>query len=263
MAFNGSGSFTLVAGNPVVTGTTISSTWANNTLSDIATGLSTTITKDGQTMPTANIPLGGFKLTGVGAATVNGDALRFENLAPLATTAAVSAAIQAQTYTAFTTGGTGAAYTLTTVPAAAALVANQRYQVLFHLANTSATPTLARDGLAATALKVYNSVGIKANPAIGAFAINMLADVVYDGTDFVVEGIPISGSLAQAPVTTQTGTVATGTTVIPADNTIPQITEGVEFMTLAFTPKIATSRLEIEVNPPFSPPCRTSSSPIS
>jgi hypothetical protein len=45
----------------------------------------------------------------------------------------------------------------------------------------------------------------------------------------------------------QTGTVATGTTAIPFDNTIPQITEGNEFMSLAFTPTSATSKLLIQV----------------
>ena len=54
-------------GNPVVTGTTISSTWANNTLSDIATGLSTAITKNGQTVVTGDIPFGGYNLTDVGS----------------------------------------------------------------------------------------------------------------------------------------------------------------------------------------------------
>jgi len=57
MAFNGSGVYNLYSpGNPVVTGTTISSTWANNTLSDIATGLSTCVTKDAQTTTTGVIP---------------------------------------------------------------------------------------------------------------------------------------------------------------------------------------------------------------
>lgn len=56
MSYNGSGTFNLYTpGNPVVTGTTISSTWANNTLSDIATGLSTAVTKNGQTTATAGI----------------------------------------------------------------------------------------------------------------------------------------------------------------------------------------------------------------
>ena len=45
---NGSGTFSLVAGNPVVTGTTISSTWANNTLSDIATELTNSLDRNGR-----------------------------------------------------------------------------------------------------------------------------------------------------------------------------------------------------------------------
>ena len=45
----------------------------------------------------------------------------------------------------------------------------------------------------------------------------------------------------------QTGAVATGTTQIPNDDTIPQITEGTEFMTLAITPTSATSILEVTV----------------
>ena len=49
MSRNGSGTYTLPAGNPVVTGTTISSTWANTTLTDIATALSNSIAADGQT----------------------------------------------------------------------------------------------------------------------------------------------------------------------------------------------------------------------
>lgn len=78
MAFNGSGTYVLAAGNPVTTGTTISSTWANNTLSDIATsGLSYCLTKDGQTVPTANLPMGGYKLTGMGNATASGNALNY------------------------------------------------------------------------------------------------------------------------------------------------------------------------------------------
>ena len=45
----------------------------------------------------------------------------------------------------------------------------------------------------------------------------------------------------------QTGVDATGTGVIPYDNTIPQITEGTEYMTLAITPTSATSRLRIDI----------------
>lgn len=49
MSRNGSGTYNLPAGNPVVTGTTISSTWANTTLTDMATALTNSIAADGQT----------------------------------------------------------------------------------------------------------------------------------------------------------------------------------------------------------------------
>ena len=92
---------------------------------------------------------------------------------------------QAQTYTAFTTAGTSTAYTLTPSPAIAALAAGQRFRVKFNAAN-GAAPTLAVSGLAATALKVYDSTGAKIAPPAGTLALNMLSDVEYDGTDWVV-----------------------------------------------------------------------------
>jgi len=68
MPYNGAGLFSLYSpGNPVITGTVISSTWANNTLSDIATGLSTAITKNGQTTLTSDLSLSGYKLVDIGA----------------------------------------------------------------------------------------------------------------------------------------------------------------------------------------------------
>jgi hypothetical protein len=77
-AYNGSGTFVVSGvGLPYVTATTISSSVANQLNTDLATGLSTAICKDGQTTPTANIPLGGFKLTGIGSPTASGDAQVF------------------------------------------------------------------------------------------------------------------------------------------------------------------------------------------
>jgi len=54
------------------------------------------------------------------------------------------------------------------------------------------------------------------------------------------------GKLVQM-VSTQTGAMATGTTIIPVDDTIPQITEGTQFMTRTITPKNAANRLLITV----------------
>lgn len=76
MAFNGAGLFVINStGNPVVTGTTIASTWANALTADLATGLSTAILKDGTQAITANIPFGSFKITGLGNGTASTDAV--------------------------------------------------------------------------------------------------------------------------------------------------------------------------------------------
>jgi len=57
VSYNGSGTFNInSAGQPVVTGTVISSTAFNALTADLGTGLSTAITKDGQTVATARIP---------------------------------------------------------------------------------------------------------------------------------------------------------------------------------------------------------------
>lgn len=45
-----------------------------------ATGLSTCIAKDGQTVLTANIPMAGFKLTGLGAGSAAGNSVRWEQV---------------------------------------------------------------------------------------------------------------------------------------------------------------------------------------
>ena len=57
MSFNGSGTFVVnSSGQPVITGTVISSTAFNALTADLATGLSTCVTKDGQTATTVRVP---------------------------------------------------------------------------------------------------------------------------------------------------------------------------------------------------------------
>jgi len=56
----------------------------------------------------------------------------------------------------------------------------------------------------------------------------------------------LAGTVLQI-VNSQTGAVSTGTTVIPQDDTIPQNTEGNQYMSLAITPTSATSKLRIDV----------------
>lgn len=67
MPRNGSGVYNLPPGiNPVVTQTLITSNWANTTLNDLAAAVTQSIARDGQTTITANLPMNGFRHTGVG-----------------------------------------------------------------------------------------------------------------------------------------------------------------------------------------------------
>jgi len=162
MAFNGSGTFSpYTPGNPVISGATISSVAFNNTIQDIANGLSNAMTRDGQSPPSADIPMSSHKITGLAAATSNGDAVRYEQVAPLA-----------------------------------------------------------------------------AGKTVAAAGVN---------TDITsLSGHPVGIMIGQIQ-TFQTGAVATGTGNIPHDDTIPQNTEGDQFISLSITPQNASSTLEIDV----------------
>src|SRR5687768_1164934 len=70
MSRDGNGNYTLPAGNPVQSGTVISSTWANTTLSDVATALTQSVARDGQAPFTANINAGGYVLGNLGNGTL-------------------------------------------------------------------------------------------------------------------------------------------------------------------------------------------------
>lgn len=85
MARDGSGNYTRVAG-PYVGGTTILKDNINDEMSDIATALSDSINKAGTQEMAANLPMGGFKLTGLAAGASNGDSVRYEQLTGLSAT---------------------------------------------------------------------------------------------------------------------------------------------------------------------------------
>lgn len=76
MARNGSGTYVLPAGQPVVTGTIISSTVFNTLTTDIGNALTTSICTDGQTPMAANLSMGSNKITNLALATASTDAVR-------------------------------------------------------------------------------------------------------------------------------------------------------------------------------------------
>jgi hypothetical protein len=77
MSRNGSGVYSLPPSNPVITGTTISSTWANNTMNDIAAALTDSVAADGQTPMTGNLDLNTHKVVNLVAGSASGEAVEF------------------------------------------------------------------------------------------------------------------------------------------------------------------------------------------
>lgn len=177
-ARDGSGNYSLPSGNPVSTGTTISSTWANNTLSDIATALTSSIAKDGQTTATANLPMGGFKHTNVADGTARNQ---------YATTA------QLQDLSTQTLGGVSGTNSITgsLTPTITSYATGMLVGFTPANANTGAT-TIAINGLAAKSIVKNVSTALVANDLLTTAP----ALLIYNGTNFVLLNPQASMTLA-------------------------------------------------------------------
>lgn len=85
---------------------------------------------------------------------------------------------------------------------------------------------------------------------VGTSAIQTFLGKTMSGASNTITNLPNSslptGTIIQV-VNTQSGAVATGTTTIPGDDTIPQITEGDEYLTVAITPVSSSNKLEVTV----------------
>ena len=120
MPWNGSGTFVLDPSfSPEVDGTTIEAGRYNGLTSDIAAGITNALTKDGQNVPTANLPMGSRKLTGLAAGAAAGDSVRFEQANVIGETTVTGSASLADIFAAPTArvlfDGTG--ITVTAFPA--------------------------------------------------------------------------------------------------------------------------------------------------
>lgn len=178
MSRNGSGMYALPAGNPVITGTTISSTWANTTLSDIATALTGSIAADGQTPITGNQPMAGFKHTGVDDAAARTDY-------------AQAAQVQDGSLTYLTSiGGTADIITAVAPLAMSAYAAGQAFRFIAGGTNTT-NVTINVNGIGAKAITKNG-----ANPLVARdISIGAIVEITYDGTQFQLGALP-SGSLS-------------------------------------------------------------------
>ena len=209
MSYNGSGTFNInSAGQPVVSGTVISSTAFNALTADLGTGLTTALTKDGQTTPTANIPMGTYKITGLGAGTVATDAVRLGQLQNFSTG------------TLITVAGTDT-ITGTVSPSLTAYTAGQIFSFIVGTTNTGAV-TLNIDGLGAKSVTRTGAIALVA----GGMVTGQVALVEYDGTRFQLldpnafTDLLISGALTYGGVTLTNAVTGTGKMVLDTTPTI-------------------------------------------
>lgn len=81
MPYNGTGTFQRIYSwvTDAANGLFVSSTRTDTDTNDIAAGLTNCVTRDGQSVPTANLPMGGFKLTGLAVGTATTDSARVDN----------------------------------------------------------------------------------------------------------------------------------------------------------------------------------------
>jgi len=197
MARNGSGTYVLPAGNPVVTGSTISSTWANNTLNDMATALTGSIAKDGQTTPTGNLPMGGYAHTSVADATVR-------------TMYATAGQVQDGSFTLLTSVSGTNAITATGAIGMSAYVAGQRFSFVAAGTNTGAA-TININSIGAKSLTKNGTTAL----AAGEVTSGTVYQIVYDGTQFQLLNPTITsivssfsaGTTGLTPNTSTTGAV--------------------------------------------------------
>ena len=169
MAYNGSGTFLInTAGQPVVSGTVISSTAFNALTADLATGLSTAITKDGQTTVTANIPMSTYKFTGLGVGSAATDSANLSQVQSTVTKL-LNSVSGADTITA------------TASPTLAAYAAGQMFYFVAAGDNTTSV-TLNIDSLGAKAVTRDGATAL----AAADIKSGEVVVVVYDGTRFQV-----------------------------------------------------------------------------
>ena len=168
MPRSGTGTYSLPAANPVVTGTQITTSWANPTMADIAAELTNSLPRDGQAPPTNNLMMGGFKLTGLGNATARDHATNLGQIA--------DGAFQ---YLIGVSGSDNISASLS--PAPSNYAAGQVFYFTAASTNTTASPTLNINGLGAKPILCDAQ-----SPQIGAISAGSLVPVFYDGTSFRV-----------------------------------------------------------------------------
>ena len=202
MPRNGSGTFNRIynwttdAGN----GIDIEASRMDGEFDGLATGLSNSIAKDGQTTITANIPFNSKKITGIANGSARTDSIALGQ-------------VQDNSFgTLGTLGGSADTYTATPSPAITSYATGSEFNLKVNVDNTGAS-TLNISAVSAKNIKKYDGAGSKIDLEAGDLQQDQYYKVIYDGTDFVLIG--------KNPATTST----TGTTLLPDQITISNGTD--------------------------------------
>lgn len=170
MSRDGNGNYTRVPGSGYPNGTTADGPEVDAEMDDIATALTQSLSKDGQTVPTANLPMGGYRHTNVDDAAARTDYARADQVqdCALSTLSSVSGA---DTITA-------------TAPLSmTAYVAGQEFSFVSAGANTGAV-TLNINSIGAKDVTKRGTTALDA----GDIPSGAVVVVQYDGTRFQLTG---------------------------------------------------------------------------
>jgi hypothetical protein len=206
MSYNGSGTFQINStGQPVVSGTVISSTAFNALTADLATGLSTAITKDGQTATTARIPFAqGINSTLVtdSTSTTTGSIITAGGAGVakalfVGTTANVAGAVTLQSTLGVTGITTFSAQPIFSSLTASSAVATDASKGLVSVTNTgtgnnvlATSPTLTGT-IAGASLSLSSLTSGRVPYATTAGLLTDSANLLYSGTDLGVYGLTV------------------------------------------------------------------------
>lgn len=189
MSRDGSGNYTRVPGSAYTNGTTADGAELDAEINDIATALTQSLAKDGQTVPTANLPMGGFKHTNVNTASARTEYARASQVQDGAFTY-LSSVSGADTITASAPIGLSA------------YAAGQEFRFVSIGANTGAV-TLNINSIGAKPVTKDGATAL----AAGDIASGAVCVVVYDGTQFQL----VSARVVSAASDTVAGVVELAT----------------------------------------------------
>ena len=169
MPFNGSGTFTrdYVWVNDKIAGTPITASRVDDDSDDFASGLSSVITKDGQTLLTANIPFANFKITGLGNGSARNDSI------------ALGQVQDNQFLYLGTTSGSADAYTLAPSPTITAYATTQQFTVKISATNLTTTPYLQISSIASPTTTAVIKKLSATKTEIAVEASDLLANGIY------------------------------------------------------------------------------------